>query len=240
MTGEVEKTVVYERGSVQWVQMHVQEDTAREILGGLIPARVTAKCVSFKYPKSFTERDQLNHILGGTDGGPIWYKKVHDQSTTELCETDFKQTFWLKYVRLPVGVLKVRFETRRTGNANGISDEPLLDTRGDQREVTIMDMAPVPQALRTLCFGSTDTLYDLRNVVIACGSAPQWIKDRLARHQRAEWAQYFRFPDVSAWEERSIAADDYLEPRGYQIQLLFCPTIAEDEVRLGARAAEDG
>ncbi|KAK3285130.1 hypothetical protein CYMTET_7251 [Cymbomonas tetramitiformis] len=105
MTGEVEKTVVYERGSVQWVQMHVQEDTAREILGGLIPARVTAK---------------------------------------------------------------------------------------------------------------------------------------LARHQRAEWAQYFRFPDVSAWEERSIAADDYLEPRGYQIQLLFCPTIAEDEVRLGASAAEDG
>ena len=83
------------------------EDTAREILDGLIPARVTAKCVSFKYPKSFTERDQLNHILGGTDGGPIWYKKVHDQSTTELCETDFKQTFWLKYVRLPVGVILI-------------------------------------------------------------------------------------------------------------------------------------
>ncbi|KAK3267024.1 hypothetical protein CYMTET_24394 [Cymbomonas tetramitiformis] len=75
----------------------------------------------------------------------------------------------------------------KTGRTDGISAQPLLDTRGDAREFTILDAEGIEFCTRR--FGANDTLRELRLFVIKFSAPLPWITPA-----NENFFKYFRFP----------------------------------------------
>ncbi|KAK3254039.1 hypothetical protein CYMTET_36733 [Cymbomonas tetramitiformis] len=110
---------------------------------------------------------------------------------------------------------------RQTGRTDGISAQPLLDTRGDAREFTILDAEGIEFCTRR--FGANDTLRELRRFVIKFSAPLPWITPA-----NANFFKYFRFPQVDVSDEHDANADEYLQLHDYRIHLPGSTVSIED------------